>query len=233
MVFGFRTGGTGTTASSVVASADDAEQGVGGRMQLTSHDLDIGQRAGKPVGLRFTGLEVPDGATVTGAYIEFEAKRSGRRPADIQIAIEDTTDAATFGCGADIRGRDWRDETTVWAPEPWVKGETHRTADLAATIASLVGTDGLDADDALAFRFKGMDERTAWSFDGEGAAARLVIEFESGTPDPPSPVEGASYTQEAADVMGLSAMGLEADSFRFLDTAQDGSIAGLDDYLLG
>jgi hypothetical protein len=201
VVFGFPSAEAGSTAASVTASSDDAEQGVRGRMQLASHDLDIGQRAGKPVGLRFTGLEVPDGATITGAYIEFQAKRSGARPADITIAIEDTTDAAAFGCGqGSIAKRDYLDQTTDWTPERWVKGEFFRTADLAATIAALVGTDGLDADDALAFRFEGMGERTAWSFDGKGAPARLVIEFETGAGPPVVPVD----------------QDLQDDDFRFL-----------------
>ena len=70
-------------------------------------------------------------------------------------------------------------KTTAWSPEAWVKGETYQTADLAAMLAALVGTDGIDADDALAFRLSGTGERTAWSFDGQGEAPRLVIEYEN------------------------------------------------------
>ena len=208
----------GTAEASVAATSDDAEQGVGGRMQLTSHDLDIGQRAHKPVGLRFTGLEVPDGATITGAYIEFEAKSSGGCPADIDIAIEDTADAAPSAAGRNsIAKRDYLDQTTAWAPERWVKGDFFRTADLAATIAALVGTEGIDADDALAFRFTGMGERTAWAFDGKGAPAKLVIEFESGAPEPPiAPGPGSPHLMDALE----DHADLQAAGFDFLGATE-------------
>ena len=177
VVFGFRTGGTSTTEASVAASPDDAEQ-AGARVQLASNDLDIGDDY-KLVGLRFTGLEVPDGATITNAHIEFQARLTGGGPADLTIAVEDTADAANFGSGGtDIAHRDYLDQATAWSPEPWVEGESYQTADLAVMLAALVGADGIDADDALAFRLSGAGERTAWSFDGQGEAPRLVSEYE-------------------------------------------------------
>ena len=92
-----------------------------------------------------------------------------------------------------------------------MKGEFFRTADLAATLAALVGTEGLDADDALAFRFTGMGERTAWSFDGKGAPAKLVIEFETARPNRRSaPSPGPHFMDALADHADL-----QADGFRF------------------
>ena len=178
VVFGFgSTVGSGTTSAAIAAGTDDAEQ-MGARIGVASKDLDIGACL---VDLRFTGLEISEGATVTGAHIEFQARLSGGGPADlaIAIAVEDSTDAAHFGSGTDdIAGRDYLDETTAWSPETWTKGETYQTADLAAMLAALVGTDGIDADDAFAFRLSGTGEPTAWSFDGQGEAPRLFIEYQ-------------------------------------------------------
>ena len=94
-----------------------------------------------------------------------------------------------------------------------MKGESYRTADLAATIAALVGTEGIDADDALAFRFSGLGERTAWSFDGKGTPAKLVIEFEGGAPEPPvAPSPGSPHLMDTLE----DHADLQADGFDFL-----------------
>ena len=124
VVFGFRTEGTSTTEASVTASPDDAEQ-AGAPVHLASQDLDIGDGR-KLVGLRFTGVEIPEGATITGAHIEFQARLSGGCPADLTIASRTPADATTFGSGGDdIAGRDLLDQTTAWSPEAWTRGETY------------------------------------------------------------------------------------------------------------
>ena len=153
----------------------------------------------------------PTGATITSAHIEFQARVTGGGSADITIAVEDTTEAASFGRGSnDIAHRDYLDQGTDWSPEPWVKGETYQTADLAAMLAALVGTQGIDADDALAFRLSGAGERTAWSFDGQGEAPRLVIEYEG--PDASSGTLEASMAEVPVDANA------RADSFDLADT---------------
>ena len=87
-----------------------------------------------------------------------------------------------------------------------LEGEAYRTADLTATIAALIGTDGLDRDEALAFRFTGTGERETASFDG--AAPKLVID--RGVPAPPSePGPGLPLLSDApADCGILRADGL-------------------------
>ena len=121
---------------------------------------------------------------------------TGGGPADITIAVEDTTEAATFGRGSnDIAHRDYLDQVTDWSPEAWVEGGVYRTADLAATIAALIGTDGLDPDEALAFRFNGTGEREAASFESAGAAPKLVITFETDQPEDTSIVHHETAAQ--------------------------------------
>ena len=110
-----------------------------------------------------------------------------------------------------------------------MKGETYQTADLAATIAALIGTDGINPDDALAFRFIGLGDRTAWSFDGKGTPAELVIEYEQGS----QPPEAAEYDARhlASSPPSMDTM---ADYFEFVG-AREGASSGLAgvDYLLG
>ena len=76
----------------------------------------------------------------------------------------------------------------VLVPRGLGRGRIYRTADLTATIAALIGTEGLDLDEALAFRFMGTGEREAASFESSGAAPKLVIEFDTGPPETPAAV---------------------------------------------
>ena len=190
VVYGFGTAGAGIASASVAASADDAEQQAGSRqVDLASPSLGLGARA-EAVGLRFTGLDVPDGAVITAAYVEFEASASGDHRSKIAIALAESIAGTSFDTGADdIAGRSYLDASVCWRPEAWVEGGSYRTADLSGSLAALLGTDGLDPEDALVFRFTGRGEREAAAFDGAGEPPRLVVEFhppgdtDAGPPD--------------------------------------------------
>ena len=178
------------------------------------------------VGLRFTGLDIPDGATVTGAYIEFEAKHSDADASRITIAVEASTTAASFGnCADSIAARTYLAATTSWSPEAWVEGGAYRTADLAATIAALIGTDGLEPDEALAFRFNGTGEREAASFESSGAAPKLVITFETDQPEDTSVARDETAAQFSGSMPFSDApvddAGLAGDDLRCLGMADD------------
>jgi hypothetical protein len=60
-----------TTQVRVAASSDDAEQRVSGGMDLTSSDLELTTDGStqQVVGIRFNGLQVPAGATITNAWV--------------------------------------------------------------------------------------------------------------------------------------------------------------------
>ncbi|MEI2302524.1 hypothetical protein MKZ91_31295, partial [Ensifer sp. MJa1] len=57
----------------VVASADDAEERSSGSMSLNSSDLEltVDDGVGQTVGIRFIGIDIPKGAIITNAYIQF------------------------------------------------------------------------------------------------------------------------------------------------------------------
>ena len=56
----------------VNTSSDDAEEQAGGSVGLTSSDLEMTQEGSQQtVGIRFQGVNIPPGATITKAYIQF------------------------------------------------------------------------------------------------------------------------------------------------------------------
>ncbi|MEI2302410.1 hypothetical protein MKZ91_30660, partial [Ensifer sp. MJa1] len=57
----------------VAASADDAEERSTGSMSLSSSDLEltVDDGVGQAVGIRFIGVDIPKGAIITNAYIQF------------------------------------------------------------------------------------------------------------------------------------------------------------------
>ena len=60
----------------VSAGTDDAEERISGAVNLSSTDLElVDESASKPdqtVGLRFNGLDIPQGAVVVNAYLQFQ-----------------------------------------------------------------------------------------------------------------------------------------------------------------
>ncbi len=59
--------------STVISSSDDAEQRLSGQMTLTSTDLELvtdGTNV-QEVGMRFTNVQIPPGAQITSASIQF------------------------------------------------------------------------------------------------------------------------------------------------------------------
>jgi hypothetical protein len=84
-----------TLEKRVVASADDAEESSSGSVSLTSGDLEL-MIDGTPhhaVGLRFTALAIPQGATVTSAYVQFVADEAQSEATSLTIRGEAVDDA--------------------------------------------------------------------------------------------------------------------------------------------
>ena len=161
------------------STSDDWEQ-FGG---AGSADLEFGLNgsATQAVGLRFDGIDLPAGATIKNAYLEFTAFEDSSGAANFTIGIEDDTDAATFSAGSPPEDRTTADEF-VWSNAEigqWEDGGVYTTPDISELIETLVDGDEID-DGAFAFVIEGSGSRVAESF-GNGEAPRLIIEIEDNT----------------------------------------------------
>ncbi len=167
----------------VVSGGDDVEQSATGLMSLTSNDLELvddgSSRIGQKVGIRFTGLDIPVGAVITSAYIQFQADRASTAATSLTIRADDTGDAAAFmNSKNNVSLRTLTDASAAWAPLAWTKageiGLAQRTPDLTGLVQEIVArSDWLPGND-LAFVITGSGMRAAESFEGGAARAPLL-----------------------------------------------------------
>jgi hypothetical protein len=172
--------GSVTIEVPVATGADDGEEKVTGRVTLTNGDLDLVVDTTDPmvVGLRFTGINIPGGATITGAYIKFRADETQSDLTSLLIEGHAVANApALAAVKFNITGRP-RTTAVDWSPPAWTFGAfgaAQQTPDLMPIISELQGA-GWTPGKAMVFILSGSGKRTADSVEG-GFAPRLVISY--------------------------------------------------------
>jgi hypothetical protein len=165
----------------VAASTDDAEESPTGGVSRASSDLEMVFDGGgdQTVGLRFNGVDIPPGSTVTSATIQFQTDETHSGATSLTIQGEATDDALTFsGTNGDISSRARTTSTVPWSPAPWttkgLAGPDQLTPDIATVIQEIVSRSGWASGNSLAIIITGTGERVAEAFDGVPAAAPLL-----------------------------------------------------------
>jgi hypothetical protein len=135
------------------------------------------------VGMRFTGLNIPQGATITSAYVQFQADKTSTGSASVTIRGHDTDDAGTFTSASDVTSRPQTTASVGWSPSSWTAGQAgaaQQTPDISAVIQEIVDRSGWSSENDLALiLLNGGGERAAESYDGLPASAPLLhLEFE-------------------------------------------------------
>lgn len=180
----------------VSADNDDAEErSSNGWMYLDSSDLELAQDSTSTdtVGMRFTGLGVPQGRTITNAYIQFQADERDSGSVSLTIRGQDIDDAPTFtSASGNITSRTATSASVAWSPLAWnTRGQAgldQRTPDISSIIQEIVDRSGWSSGNDLVIVITGTGTRTAESYDGDSSGAPLLhIEYEG---DPPP---GAAY----------------------------------------
>jgi hypothetical protein len=176
----------------VAASDDDAEErlDVGGSVSLGSSSLQLGEDAKRDqaVGLRFRDVDLPQGATILGARVQFTADDIGTKATRLSIEGEASDDADAFvRVDGDVTSRPRTQQAVVWIPPKWTSsqasGPDQRTPELTALVQEIVDRPGWSAGNALVFVISGSGTRTARSYDGTAdRAATLEVEYLSSTP---------------------------------------------------
>ncbi len=171
----------------VSASSDDAEEKATGGMRLTSSDLElVYDKGNQTVGMRFNGVEIPQGATITSAYIQFQVDEVNTAATNLSIQGQASDDPVTFTpSSGNVSSRPRTIAAVSWAPEPWTTkgqaGPDQQTPDISAIIQEIVDRPGWTSGNSLVIIITGTGERTAESYDGTPSAAPLLhVEFSSG-----------------------------------------------------
>ena len=141
------------------------------------------------VGLRFQDVDVPRGAEIEGAYVQFACDEPGKNhdPFGVRIWGQASDNAGVFTTtSGDLSSRPRTSASVVWEDIPaWEveheAGKDQRTPNLAPIVQEIVGRNDWQRGNALAVFFVGSGIRTAESFEGDpDLAAELVIEFDGG-----------------------------------------------------
>ena len=179
-----------TLRFSVMASADDAEEGDDGPgvMDIDSSDLELAWDHDDPnrtqtIGIRFANVTIPQGATILSAAIQFACDEPGknRNPFKVTISGEAVDDAASYeNTDYNISSRIQTGNSVQWADIPdWAveheAGENQQTPDLGAVVQEIVNRSGWVEGNALSFILAGEGTRTAESFDGKAELAPTLI----------------------------------------------------------
>jgi hypothetical protein len=167
------------------AGNDDIEERTSdGRIDQASTDLDMmvdNDIAQTAVGLRFTQVTIPRGASITAAYVQFKADESWDDSSNLTVAAISADNAnpfttVKFSLSAAARTV----ANALWAPPPWVErqqGLAQRTSDLSAVVQEIINRPGWASGNALSLVITGPGgHRVAKSFEA-GAPPILHLEY--------------------------------------------------------
>jgi len=172
----------------VIASSDDVEELLtNNSIYMTSSDLELTQDGltNQLIGIRFQNIPIPQGATVTKAYIRFTVDEVSTGVVNLTIYGEDSDNSQTFlTTPNNVSSRAKTAHSISWSPKDWLNiGDSttdQTTPDLKDIIQEIVDRSGWSSGNSMSFIIEGYGRRTAESFDGEEYRAPvLYIEYQS------------------------------------------------------
>ena len=190
----------------ITQSTDDAEENIeSGQLWDSSSDLeftyDVNPGGNQIVGLRFQDIDVPQGAEITKAYIQFKTDEISDVETSLVIKGEAVDQSLTFSGNYSISSRQLTSSSVTWIPSPWLSegeiSEKQKTPNLDKIIQEIVNRSGWSNGNALAFVVSGSGTRVAESFEGDAAGAALLhIEYQVIAGEATLPVAVAKYSNE-------------------------------------
>ncbi len=167
----------------IAQSSDDAKQRATGSVVTNSwrHELGYDGTEQLEIGLRYVGLPIPPGATVTTAYLQFEADKSNSGACQLTIRAQLSPSAATFTTATNnITSRPLTASSVAWSPAAWTagsRGPAQRTPDLKTLVQAVVSQPTWSSGNPIVLVITGTGTRTAEAVES-GAAKAAVLHVE-------------------------------------------------------
>jgi hypothetical protein len=190
----------GTVVEFKIANGNDSvEEESSGNMYMGSSDLELPD--GQVIGLRYLNVELPQDATIIGAYIEFTVDElEGDEAANLIIQGELVPDAPPFeAVDGYLRNRTTTNAAAKWSPEHYpTVGVKVQTSDISAVIQELIDQAGWASGNALAIIISDDPDnpsaglRTVVSSTGDRGGV-LRVEYSSKFALLPDPANGSIY----------------------------------------
>ncbi len=167
----------------ISSGVNDADEAQGGTVQRNIADLELGTGSSVPstAALRFTGVQIPNGATITNAQVQFTVDETGKKGTNLAIRAERADNSAPIATTAfNISSRPRTTASVPWSPPAWqtlgAAGPGQLTPNLATVVQEVVNRPGWAPGNALMVIVTGSGRRTAESFEG-GAPPVLRVEY--------------------------------------------------------
>jgi hypothetical protein len=173
-------GGSGTINVRVSTGSDDAEEVLSsGLVNISdSDDLDMvdGQTPVRTIGIRFQNITIPQGATITNAYLEFTASEAKSGTTSLTFEGQASDNAPTFTTATnDITSRPKSSASVTWSSVPsWSTGVAYQTPNLSAIIEEIVNRSGWASGNSLVIIVTGSGDRDAKTYENSSAQAALL-----------------------------------------------------------
>ncbi len=132
------------------------------------------------VGLRFTNVFVPQGATIKSARIDFTASGDSTGNTAFTIQGHKVANSPTFSAADDLNGRSLTSSSASWTGfEAWADQETYHSADFSNVVQEIVEQPDWCGGNAMTLILSGDGSRKFVTHEGDsGSAPKLIIEFD-------------------------------------------------------
>jgi hypothetical protein len=162
---------------------------VVGALDAGSSDLELGTEGSgndpQMVGMRFANINIPKGAVILSAYIQFtvDATNKNTDPCIVYIKGGASDSAATFNSAGtfDVTKRLKTSDSITWniSGSSWgtvgAATDEQRTPDLRKLITSMISRSGWKSGNPLSFFIHGSGTREVESYDGDAPKAPMLV----------------------------------------------------------
>jgi len=147
---------------------DDVEQVLDtGKMYLDGNILSLGENSSaeqQAVGLRFTNIDIPQGAKITSAKLEFTAKGDSTGPSELIIRADASGNTPEYKItDSNVTNRTGGLERS-WTPGDWTADDIYQSADISQVMQEVVNRADWCGTHAMAFTIMGKGTRSAKSY---------------------------------------------------------------------
>ena len=184
------TPGSITISSRIATGNDDVEESSTGSMYMNSSDLELvydnTSTGNQTIGMRFNGLTIPQGATITNAYVQFTVDETNSGATNLTIQGENVNHSAAFTSATNnVSSRAKTSASVAWAPASWTSagqsGSAQQTPDLKNIVQQIVNRSGWTSGNSITLIITGTGERTAEAYEGSSSSApTLYVTYSTG-----------------------------------------------------
>lgn len=163
----------------VQAPLDDMEEYVvGGGVDWNSSDIEMTSEGGgvQIMGFRFTNVAIPQGAVITGAWLQFTADEANTEATALTIRGEATDNSAQYQDAAfTVSSRTRTTASVNWNVPSWSiiqeKGDAQKSSDIKSVVQEIINRGGWSSGNALSIIINGNGKRVAESQEGATSGA--------------------------------------------------------------